>query len=272
MNKILLKIVLIQTIFMVACTHENEGILEINIDDIITMENLDEYMFRDDVQFVDLRNFEAIYSDGFIYSFEIIPFFDYLDNRAFNRNDSYKFEPEQLLNENEFFRLFDKEKSIFLFADGCIRSGYIKDILNYLGYEKVFVLGGFFEYEGKHKVLGDEYFSFGDSFSNKYYDKNSELIFYIYGSLNMDRKINDVRFDIIDSENTSLRSPNYSDSIDYNALLETLEDYILNDLITFFELHRSLQNMESNDYGLLLENNEEISSNILILVEELAPK
>ena len=164
MRKILLILVLIQTIFVVGCTDKTDEILVINTDDFITMENVDEYMFREDVQYVDLRNFESRYLDGFIYSFEMIPFFDYLDNRAFIRNDSYEFKPEQLINENEFLRLFDKNKSIFLYADGCIRSGYIKDILNYLGYEKVFVLGGYFEYDGEYKVLGDGFYNFGDTF------------------------------------------------------------------------------------------------------------
>ncbi len=272
MKKILLIIVLIQTIFMVGCTKENTDILEIKIDDLITMENLDEYMFRDDVQFVDLRNFESRYLDGFIYSFEIIPFFDYLDNRAFIRNDNYEFEPDQLINENEFLRLFDKNKSIFLYADGCIRSAYVKDILNYLGYEKVFVLGGFFEYEGEYKVLGDGFYSFGDSFSNSYFDLETELTFYIYGTYNMDRKINDIRFDIIDKENISLRSPNYSNLFDYNLLLKDFEDFIIFDRVTFKELNSSLDNTENIYYELLQNFDDEFIYNLNKLLKPLVPK
>lgn len=272
MKKILLIIVLIQTTFMISCTKEIDEIVDIKIDDLITMENLDNYMFRDDVQYVDLRNFESRYADGFIYSFEMIPFFDYLDNRAFIRNDNYDFQPDQLLNEMEFLRLFDKNKSIFLYADGCIRSGYIKDILNYLGYEKVFVLGGYFEYDGEYKVLGDGIYTFGDSFSNSYINPETEFTFYIYGSFNMDRKINDVRFDIIDQEGISLRAPNYSNLIDYNSLFEELEDYIEFDRVTFKELNSSLNETENNNYQFLIEYDADVVDNLIKLIEPLVPK
>jgi hypothetical protein len=202
----------------------------------------------------------------------MIPFFDYLDNRAFIRNDNYDFEPDQLINEKEFYRLFDQEKSIFLYADGCIRSGYIKDILNYLGYEKVFVIGGYFEYDGEYKVLGDGFYTFGDSFSNSLFDSETELTFYIYGTYNMDRKISDIRFDIIDNENVTLRSPNYSESIDYNLLLENLEDFILEDRVTFKELSIAIDSKESNGYVFLLDYDEDILDNLIKLIQPLVPK
>ena len=272
MKKITLILVLIQTTFMLSCTQKNEEITDIKTDDLITMENLDEYMFRDDVQYVDLRNFEARFADGFIYSFEVIPFFDYLDNRAFIRNDGYNFQPEQLLSENEFLRLFDKNKSIFLYADGCIRSGYIKDILNYLGYEKVFVLGGYFEYDGEHKVLGDDYFKFGNSFSNRYYNSDTELTYYIYGGFNMDRKINSVRFDIVDKYGVSLRTPNYSEDFDYNYQFKNLEDYIKSDIVTFKELKYSFHDDQNENYKSLLNFDRLIFDDLMLLIEPLVPK
>lgn len=150
--------------FLASCTPVEEGPIEILPEDIITMEELDNYMFRDDVQYVDLRNYEQSFKSGFIYSFEMIPFFDYLDYRAFDRSNTYEFEPSQIVREDELFRLFDKDKAIFLYADGCIRSGYLKDVLNYLGYERVYVLGGFGDYNGEHKVLGDGVYSIGSTF------------------------------------------------------------------------------------------------------------
>ena len=69
------------TISLGAC-EEKEDVLLIAADSLITMENLDLYMFRDDVQYVDLRNFESTFKYGYIEGFEKIPFFDFLDNRC----------------------------------------------------------------------------------------------------------------------------------------------------------------------------------------------
>jgi len=168
--------------------------------------------------------------------------------------------------------LFDKNKSIFLYADGCIRSGYIKDILNYLGYEKVFVLGGYFEYDGEHKVLGDDYFKFGNSFSNRYYNSDTELTYYIYGGFNMDRKINSVRFDIVDKYGVSLRTPNYSEDFDYNYQFKNLEDYIKSDIVTFKELKYSFHDDQNENYKSLLNFDRLIFDDLMLLIEPLVPK
>ncbi|KFZ26038.1 MAG: hypothetical protein KQ78_01752 [Candidatus Izimaplasma bacterium HR2] len=271
MKKLLLKIVLIQTIFMVGCVRNNEEIIEIKSDDLITMENLDDYMFRDDVQYVDLRNFESRFLSGFIYSFEVIPFFDYLDYRAFNRNDTYIFSPDQIINEQEMLRLFDKEKTIFLYADGCIRSGYIKDVLAYLEYDKVFVLGGFFEYDGEYKVLGDGSYNFGDTFYNSYYDENTELTYIFYGELDMSRKISEIRFDIINDDNSSIRSTYMINLISVDTELTILENYIVYDLVTFTELHNSLSNLDDSGYSSISQLDSTVIDNLLKLIEDFVP-
>jgi len=137
-----LQILLLGSVLILGLTGcAKDDILEITPDTLITMENLDLYMYRDDVQYVDLRNFEASFHTGYIDGFERIPFFDFLDFRAFNRGRTYEFKPDQLLDTNLLSRLFKPEKAIFLYADGCIRSGYVKDALNYLGYERVYVIG-----------------------------------------------------------------------------------------------------------------------------------
>ena len=187
-------------------------------DDFINMENLDEYMFRDDVQY------------------------------AFNRNDSYDFNPDQILSEHELERLFDRDKAIFLYADGCIRSGYLKDVLNHMGYERVYVLGGFYEYHGEHTVLGDGYYSIGNTFYNKYIDEDTDYTYYVYGTFDMGRKISEIRFDILDENNVSLRFQNYSGFDDFNAELTVFENFIISDIVTMNELHYSLTNMEESGY------------------------
>ena len=272
MRNILLKIVLIQTIFMVGCVQNNEEIIEIKSDDLITMENLDDYMFRDDVQYVDLRNFDSRFRSGFIYSFEVIPFFDYLDFRAFNRSDTYEFDPSHIINENQILRLFDKDKSIFLYADGCIRSGYIKEVLSYLEYENVFVLGGFYEYEGEHLVLGDGIYRFGNTFYNTYLDESTNTTYIVYGKLDLSRKINEIRFDVIDNDNTSIRDTLIINSSTLDIELTILENYIIFDIVTINELHESLIDIDNNDYSEISGLTWEIDDGIIQVIFNLKAK
>lgn len=257
-------------LFVVGCDNNNEELIKILPDDLITMEILDSYMFRDDVQYIDLRNYDAPFRSGFIYSFELIPFFDYLDYRAFERGDTYEFNPDQILRESEFERLFDRDKAIFLYADGCIRSGYIKDVLSYMGYERVYVLGGFYEYNGEYKVLGDGRYAIGKTFYNKYINPDTGYTYYVYGTLEMGNKITEIRLDIIDDSNVSLRSSNYDVSLDYNNQLTILEYYIVSDVVTMNQLYDSLVKLEENLYseipGLTWEISDEIIELILGLI------
>ena len=269
LKKWLITPLLLIIFFIVGCENNIIEKDEIKADDLIIMDNLDEYMFRDDVQYVDLRNYESRFRTGFIYSFEIIPFFDYLDYRAFNRNDSYEFNPDQILSENELERLFDRNKAIFLYADGCIRSGYLKDVLNYMGYERVYVLGGLFEYQGEHMVFGDGYYTIGDTFYNKFFDELSGYTYYVYGSYDMGRKIIDIRFDIVDEENISLRSPEYSIFIDYNQQLTILENFIISDIVTINELFDGLNNLDDNRYNNIIGYTWETDDGIKDLISGL---
>lgn len=272
MKKMLIILVLIQTIFMLSCSTNSDDDIDIVIDDLITMENLDDYMFKDDYQYIDLRNFDARFNSGFIYSFEVIPFFEYLDNRAFVRNNTFEFDSSQLIDENQLLQYFDSNKTILLYADGCIRSGYIKDALNHLGYKNVYVLGGFFEYDGENKVLGDGHYSFGTTFSNSYHDEDAKLTYYIYGNLNMDQSITNVRFDIIDVNNISLRTQNYDVLIDYNSQLTTLEEYILSERTTFYKLNDSLSNPLSSGYDSIADFDLNIYDILLNLIEAFVPE
>lgn len=270
MRKLLFLTAISITLIIGGCNGLNEGELEyIHPDDLITMGNLDEYMFRDDVQYVDLRNYEAVFHSGFIYSFEIIPFFDYLDYRAFDRNDAYEFEPDQILNSALLENIFIKDKAIFLYADGCIRGGYLKDVLNYLGYERVYVIGGFYEYSGLHKVLGDATYTIGNTFYNSYFDEENDLQFYVFGSFDMGRKILSIRFDVIDELDVSIRTPDYDLENEYNIQLNLFEDFILIDSVTINELYYSLSNLEDSGYIEVADINNIILNGIIQLINEL---
>lgn len=253
-------------------SNKEEELIVINSDDIITMEVLDSYLGRDDVQYVDLRNFNSRFMSGYIEDFENIPFFDYLDYRTFDRNDSYEFSPDQILNTREIDRLFDKDKAIFLYADGCIRSGYVKDVLDYLGYERVFVLGGFYEYQGDHLIIGTGDFTFGDMFYSTYTSSTTEYTYYISGKFDIGKKIIDIRFDIVDENGITFRSTGYDEDIDYNEQLTILENYIVDDMVNFNQLYSSITSLSSPGYGNSEGYTLGFNSDLIALIETLVVK
>lgn len=270
------KYFVMSTFFLVlllsGCTQNTEEKIALNADDLITMEELDDYMFRDDIQYVDLRNFDARFNSGFIYSFENIPFFDYLEYRALDRMNTYDFKPEHILDEEEIYRLFDKDKAIFLFANGCVLSGYMKDVLDYLGYEKVFMIGAFGDYNGEHLVLGDGAYFLGNSFSVSHYDETSKLTYFFSGTYELDRAITSLRIDIVDENNISLRSPNYDENIDYNKQLSLLENFIVSDYVTITELYNLLTSSEQNQYDSIPDYTIGFDEGLISTINKLSVK
>ncbi|MGS0972100.1 MAG: rhodanese-like domain-containing protein [Candidatus Izemoplasmataceae bacterium] len=240
--KWLFSLILIVSI-LTSCTNKNTPI-PINFDDEITMVNLDLYMERDEVQYVDLRNFDAKFAAGYIDGFEMIPFFDYLDNRAFDRNHTYMFDPNQILNEDIMTTYFDQEKTIFLYADGCIRADYVREVLLHLGYEKVFTLGGYFEYNGDFNILGDSSYEIGRVFYQKVTVNHQTYL--AYGRFEMDQTITEIHFDLFDEDGNSIRQSNTEIDVSF----DTLESYIVKDVVTFNDLYDLLNNEMSPYYQL----------------------
>jgi rhodanese-related sulfurtransferase len=243
-------ILLILTIFLVGCEDEPEEIIddlppEITSETIISMDNLDEYMMRDDVQYVDLRNYDARYNSGWIFGFEQIPFFDYLDYRVFVRDGTYDFTPDQLIEPQELERLFDPEKAIFLYADGCIRSGYVKDALNHLGYERVYVIGGFYEYTGEYRIDGIGGYELGNQFYRKYTNNETNYTYLMYGDFDVANNIVTIRFDILDENNNTLRCNCNEDEVDYDSMLTSIENYIIGTFGNFNNIYLEMQQLET---------------------------
>lgn len=244
MKKITILLLMFTSILVLsACQKEEELIIE--PESLITMDNLDLYMFRDDVQYVDLRNFDNIMKYGYIDGFEKLPFFDFLDNRAFDRDRTYEFDADQIVDEDILFRLFKKDKAIFLYADGCIRSGYVKDALNYLGYERVYVLGGYYEYKGNHVITGNGTFDLGNTFYRKYTDTQTSISYIMYGDYDVANNISSLRIDVLDADNISIR---YSD--DYDSILTIIESHIDIEIYNFNEVVEGIENSESDIYLL----------------------
>jgi rhodanese-related sulfurtransferase len=128
----------------------------------VSMSNVDEYLFDGDWQFVDLRNFDDQMADGWVRGFEFIPFFDYLEyTDILVRTNLWTFEgSNNILNESALKALFDEDKVIVLMCAGGARAGFVKDALEYLGYENVYNAGALSAYKGDHRVFGDGEYAF----------------------------------------------------------------------------------------------------------------
>lgn len=233
----------ITCIILVGCEDEEKE-LKITKNTVITMENLDDYMYRDDVQYIDLRNFEAKFISGYIDSFDNIPFFDFLDYRVFERDNNYDFQASELRNEVILRTLFDEDKYIFLYADGCIRSEYIKEVLEYLGYDNIFVLGGFFDYVGDYKITGIGDYHSGNTFYENYTDPTSLETYHISGKYDMSHAILDLHINITDQYGNSLRIG------DLNDQLNILEIYIISNSLNFEQIVSYIEDESSAFYHI----------------------
>ncbi|MFP4286721.1 MAG: rhodanese-like domain-containing protein [Candidatus Izemoplasmataceae bacterium] len=140
---------------------ETEATTEtIEAPETLEISEVDEYLFNEEFQFVDLRNFDDQMSDGWIRGFEIIPFFQYLEyENILVRSDGWSFDESQILDEGALRALFDEDKYIVLICAGGTRAGYVKEALEHLGYEHVYNVGGLSDYEGDNRVFGDGSFS-----------------------------------------------------------------------------------------------------------------
>ena len=128
-------------------------------DSPITMANLDAYLGRADVQVVDLRNFEEYFNSGSIRGAELIPFFQYLEGRMATRGsvDGKASWDANLATVNAAFPLanfFVPGKTIIVFCASGTRAAFVKTVLDKARYT-VFNAGGFKDYAGARKVLGD---------------------------------------------------------------------------------------------------------------------
>jgi len=123
--------------------------------EVVDMTNVDDYLGRPDVQYVDLRNFDDKMNSGYIAGFEFIPFFEYLEySNILVRTNAWTFETASIKNAAALEGLFDMDKTIFLMCGSGTRAGFVKDALDSLGYT-TYNVGGITNYAGEAKVLGD---------------------------------------------------------------------------------------------------------------------
>jgi rhodanese-related sulfurtransferase len=122
----------------------------------VNMKNIDTLLARPNAKYVDLRNVNDKYSAGYINEFELISFFEYLDDYALFRNTGWDFTSADIANKAVLENIFgDMNQEIFLMCGSGTRAGYVKAALDEIGYKTVYNVGGIKDYEGKNKVLGD---------------------------------------------------------------------------------------------------------------------
>jgi rhodanese-related sulfurtransferase len=154
MKKVLFLFVAFALVFSLAACGDDDVALP-NVGDV-DMDNIDDYLFRDDAQYIDLRNFDDKMQTGYISGFEMIPFFDYLESAdVVLRNGDWVFSDDEILSQSAIEGLFDMDKAIFLMCGSGTRAGYVKTLLESLGYTNVYNVGGIDAYDGENLVLGD---------------------------------------------------------------------------------------------------------------------
>ena len=107
----------------------------------INVYNLDKYLFRDDVIYIDLRSTEMILEEGHIAGFKFIPFYDFIasysgDNTLYKMRSGGQvggFVAQYKQSEAIINSLFEKDKYIFFVSQGGSESGYAINLLIQLG-------------------------------------------------------------------------------------------------------------------------------------------
>ncbi len=126
----------------------------------VTMATIDQYLYRDGAKYVDLRNVADKYTGGYIDSFELVSFFEYLEGNALVRNNGWDFSEADVVDAAILENIFGaKDRDVFLMCGSGTRAGYVKDALENIGYGSVYNVGGIRDYSGSHKIFGDETFT-----------------------------------------------------------------------------------------------------------------
>ncbi len=127
--------------------------------------NIDDYLFRDDCLYIDLRSPDSFYKEGHIAGFTNIPFYGYLAGFPGNKASLFemkKSEGKYLGDAGTFFEnyeesvqiiseLFPKNKKIIAISTAGVESCYFLNLLLQLGYngENLYNAGSFTNGMGK---------------------------------------------------------------------------------------------------------------------------
>lgn len=142
---------------MFSCGEDEVEENDYTLPDEIDVADIDDYLDYPNMQFVDVRNFDDKMKGGYIFGFEMIPFFDYLEYEdILVRVDAWNFEETAIKNENALRNLFHEDMNIVIICAGGTRAGFVKAALDHLGYDNVWNAGAVGDYSGENKVFGDD--------------------------------------------------------------------------------------------------------------------
>lgn len=121
--------------------------------------NIDEYLFREDCVYVDLRKSESFYAEGHIAGFTNVPFYDYIAGFPGNTESLFQMTAKKgsylgdagsfVSNYNEAESIvrdmFDANKTVIAISTAGVESCYFLNLLFQLGYnpEKLYNVGSF---------------------------------------------------------------------------------------------------------------------------------
>jgi rhodanese-related sulfurtransferase len=122
------------------------------------MDNLDDYIMSPTIQKVDVRSQAERIANGYVDYFQTIPLFEFLDGNAVDLSQGYdRFRPSDIKDEALIRRLFDENaEAIVVMCNSGARSGYVVAVLEHLGYENVYNLGGYRSYQGAYFIRGQQ--------------------------------------------------------------------------------------------------------------------
>lgn len=186
------KIILLTMLFLVGCSapkNEFENVPEKkNIDGVymsdssVTTKNLDNYLFRKDTLYVDLRPYSWVMRYGYIAGFSFYPFYDLLahhsyEGRLFTMGEDLgsigSYIPNFVESETILYSLFPENKNIFVISTSGDEGCYFLNLLIQYGYDpsKLYNVGGFsnnagFEYIAYANLDNPKYLVQGNEFLN----------------------------------------------------------------------------------------------------------
>ena len=178
------KILFVSLLLFTACSNSNVSSQKIDLykdipvkNDIngvsiesssVNTKNVDNYLFRDDTIYVDLRYYSWVIRDGHIGGFSFYSFYEFFASMEDTDNDnrlfSYKkespickvgsFTPNYVESEFMLNNLFPKDKNIFAISQSGLECTYFFNLLIQYGYDssKLYNIGGFSNGTGLYNV------------------------------------------------------------------------------------------------------------------------
>lgn len=122
------------------------------------MDNLDDYILVPSIQNVDVRSEAERLANGYVDHFQAIPLLEFLSDNAVDISRGYdRFQASDILDEALIRRLFDEDAdAIVIMCNSGARSGYVVAVLEHLGYQNVYNLGGYRAYRGAYYIHGQQ--------------------------------------------------------------------------------------------------------------------